>query len=627
MANGAVTFFLQKVDTLLTQEVQLLSRVLDDIVWLRDELGTMNAFMEDVEKKKSTYGLVKAWVEQVREVMYDAEDILDEFMIKMENQQRFFNKIIIHHQVGTKIKGIKARIHSIAQRRNTYDIHRKEDEGTSSNSALFKGEYLLRAHPFINEEDIVGLQKDVNSWWDVVSLMGMGGIGKTTLAKKVYQMEETKRHFDCRSWIEREINPSLERMDNEQLQKCLYLYVADKKFLLVLDCVWSETLCNDIIASLHNCNIGSKIILTTRLSGVASSVQVRNWSHNLQPSEEEDAWSLLCRRIVRYYNDMPPHLKYCFLYCSLWIAEGFIDVRQGLMMEEAANNFLKELIDRNMIHVKKVRATQRPRARWIDDVICELVCSISENKNFGKILINKDTISHEKTCRLHIYQESIPSFTCKLHLRSLFIHSMGQLSYSLDRIVSKLRLLRVLHLGGSLVHLRYLGLRDTGLWEFPKSMRNLCTLQTLDAKGSNMESFPNWILELQNLTHLVIGRKKPSKKHPFSSDILVPCQIGLGGLTQFQTLQYIKLRYLKLQDMEELEQFGGIRKGSMAFLHSLVIWGCLSLKVLDESFQNPTSLQELPIGNMPEKFTRRLQRNVGEDYFKVHHVPNIYRFC
>ncbi|ERN18442.1 hypothetical protein AMTR_s00190p00019090 [Amborella trichopoda] len=166
MANGAVTFFLQKVDTLLTQEVQLLSRVLDDIVWLRDELGTMNAFMEDVEKKKSTYGLVKAWVEQVREVMYDAEDILDEFMIKMENQQRFFNKIIIHHQVGTKIKGIKVRIHSIAQRRNTYDIHRKEDEGTSSNSALFKGEYLLRAHPFINEEDIVGLQKDVNSWWD-----------------------------------------------------------------------------------------------------------------------------------------------------------------------------------------------------------------------------------------------------------------------------------------------------------------------------------------------------------------------------------------------------------------------------------------------------------------------------
>ncbi|ERN08360.1 hypothetical protein AMTR_s00148p00037080 [Amborella trichopoda] len=88
MADPVVSFLLQKLDKLLTEEVQLLGGVKDDIQWIKDELQIMKPFLNDADKIRERDSVVDAWVAQVRDVVYDAEDVLDNFILRIANIKR-----------------------------------------------------------------------------------------------------------------------------------------------------------------------------------------------------------------------------------------------------------------------------------------------------------------------------------------------------------------------------------------------------------------------------------------------------------------------------------------------------------------------------------------------------------
>ncbi|GMP37717.1 hypothetical protein CsSME_00009285 [Camellia sinensis var. sinensis] len=165
----------------------------------------MQCFLKDAaarreEGDKTVHNLVA----EIREAAYDADDAIDTFIVKVAFRRGtgILNVLMRHscvvkdyiaiHKVGVEIESIKTKISDITSRFQTY------------NQRL-----LLQPYPHIMEEDVVGLDEGLTKIVEylvkerecrVVSIWGMGGLGKATLAKKVYNYIDVRRHFDCFAW-------------------------------------------------------------------------------------------------------------------------------------------------------------------------------------------------------------------------------------------------------------------------------------------------------------------------------------------------------------------------------------------------------------------------------------------
>ncbi|ERN05864.1 hypothetical protein AMTR_s00006p00263940 [Amborella trichopoda] len=83
MADAVVTFMLGKLSELLDKEVRLISGLGADVEWIKPQLEITKEFLKDADNIKESDGVVDIWVGQVRDWSYDAEDILDEFIVQM----------------------------------------------------------------------------------------------------------------------------------------------------------------------------------------------------------------------------------------------------------------------------------------------------------------------------------------------------------------------------------------------------------------------------------------------------------------------------------------------------------------------------------------------------------------
>ena len=114
------------------------------------------------------------------------------------------------HRVGTQIGAIKCRISSLTASLQNYNI-RAIGGGERSGSRNERLRLLRRSYSHVVDEDTVGVKGRVkilvqqlvkpDKKCSVGSIWGMGGLGETTLAKKVHHHGDVRRHFDCFAWI------------------------------------------------------------------------------------------------------------------------------------------------------------------------------------------------------------------------------------------------------------------------------------------------------------------------------------------------------------------------------------------------------------------------------------------
>ncbi|VAH99240.1 unnamed protein product [Triticum turgidum subsp. durum] len=340
MLGGAIS----KAASAAANEMSLLMGVRKDIWFIKDELATMQAFLvaaEGIEKKDM---LLKVWAEQVRELSYNIEDCLGEFMVHVASQSlsRKLMKLKERHRIAVQIRDLKSRVEEVSNRNTRYNlIEKNQITRTIDERDSCMEDIRNHSASNIDEAGLVGFSKpkqelinliDVhakNGPAQVVCVVGMGGLGKTTLTRKVY---ESMENFSCCAWTI--VSQSFVRMEllkvmikeffgkealkkqlegnvvrEEDLANYLRKELLEKRYFVVLDDLRNIDDWNWIknIAFPSSNNKGSRILVTTRDVGLAKKCSLESsipLIYHHKPLETNDAIYLLLRKTRRSEKDM-----------------------------------------------------------------------------------------------------------------------------------------------------------------------------------------------------------------------------------------------------------------------------------------------------------------------------------
>ncbi|XXG71146.1 hypothetical protein AAC387_Pa07g0467 [Persea americana] len=333
-SEAVVSFVVQKLGDLLIQEAQLLHGVHDQFEWIQTELNRMRCFLKDADSRQKENAGVRNWVAEIIDASYDAEDVIDIFIYSQRRRRGFVGRVKrnifilselrTRHKVSKKIDLIRLKIGDITRSRETYgisDINEGRQEASSSGQSL---QERRRLFALLEETEVVGQREGINTVTEqlmsdesrrcVISIVGMGGLGKTTLAKKVYHY--VKHDFDCHAFVYlsqqfgikdvlmRLITSVMsisqedkEKLNEEELGIMLRDHLREKRYLLVIDDIWSTQAWDMLKLVLPIGMNKSRVMLTTRIKDVALHADPSSHPHEMRLLNDDEGWDLFMKKI------------------------------------------------------------------------------------------------------------------------------------------------------------------------------------------------------------------------------------------------------------------------------------------------------------------------------------------
>lgn len=736
MAEGVVSVLLKKLCEMIEKEAHLLARVEPDVKLLRQKFEWISLSLKEADDKCPEDKQIQLWVAQVREAAFEAEDIIDEFAFLVKKNR--FKRAKSFHNIAEQIQKINSSLDDISKNRSELGMGNVQDKGEPSVPILKKE----KRSPRVEEADIVGIEDEAEkiskmlvgggARTSVVSIVGMGGLGKTTLAIKLFNDRHIRRHFKCYAWIyvsqefvvrdllydlikcvktlSSDDIVKLKSMNEDDLSEELVNCLKGKRYFIVIDDIWSREAWDGIQASFPAENNGSRILITTRIRDVAKYADPKSNPYELRLLKDEECWELLhkkaFRKVVNHvhleelekvgkdiakgcnglplaavvlggllstkdqsihewrmvlkaidwhikegqdkilpilalsYNDLPYYLKMCFLSFAafpedssiraaelirMWVAEGFVEERGDVTLEEVAEDHLLGLIRRSLIQVAQRRLNGRVKKCRIHDLLRDLAIKTAKENQFLNVYSgNVRSASPTAVRRLSITRGEISQhmhvdhFT--KHSRSLFcffqLHEPFG-SKNCKSLYKCFRLLRVLHMDnvpscdaisngiGDLIHLRYLSMRfrkSIILKTFPSTIYNLYNLQTLYFYS---DVYPVRLLlerglwKMKQLRHLYTKSifRLPKAKH-----------VKLNELTNLQTLSRVEIGHWLKSDLDKLTS-----------LRNLGLEGNMSLyqTVLSSFIGKQENLESLRLINKSDTPTQFISSH-------LHHLEKLY---
>ena len=280
IAGELVSFGIQKLWDLLSRECEQIQGVEDQVTRIKRDLNWLSSFLKDADAKKHTSAMVKNCVEEIKEIIFDGEDAIETFLLKQNLRKTSGIKMRIRRLAGIipdrresslDIGGIRTRISDVIHDMQNFGVQQMIIDGGYMQPLRDRQKERRQTFPTENEsDDFVALEENIQKLVgyfvedanvQVVSITGMGGLGKTTLARQVFNHEDVKRHFDGLAWVcvsqdftrknvwqkilgdlkpKEEEEDEILKMTESRLQNELIRLLDTSKSLIVLDDIWKK---------------------------------------------------------------------------------------------------------------------------------------------------------------------------------------------------------------------------------------------------------------------------------------------------------------------------------------------------------------------------------------------------
>ncbi|RLN41368.1 putative disease resistance protein [Panicum miliaceum] len=604
MVEPAVSAVVGSISNLAVQETTLLCGVIGEAGFLKDELQRLQSLLKDADtKRRSGNATATICVRHIRDATYEAENVLEvvDYMEKRNRIKKGFigaisryallpSDLISLHKVGTEIQRIR-KVNEIFESANRskiildlgstdLDSAHVEDESLQDHGLVLQNFEDIDVVGFEYEQKIIVkklIEKD--NKLSAFSIVGMGGAGKTTLARKICTSDQIKQYFDTIAWVTvsqkfkgvdllkdimkqitgvRDKDREIDYMQEYDLGKKIQAFLREKRYLVVLDDVWTTDTWNQInrkvkvFPDAHNV---SRVMLTTRKIDVANHIEMPTNVHQLKLLDDENSWKLFSGKALPSYKrsliqnidefqELGKKLaRKCYgLPLALAILGGYLS--KNLNLEAWSDILQGGALTKNgqMMGAILARSYNDLQDHYLKS--CFLYLGVFPEDHSIRVLdliqlwiaegFIQHTTKHNQVAR-HVgesssntmisYRSSFQNYRdgkmnpATPNLRTLV--GFGLSSFSLP----KLRFLRVLHVENSrlinfgraingCIHLRYLRLKNCGRVTLPSSISQFLYLQTIDLRDTNRAletklksvAAPNSIWDIPTLRHVYLER-------------------------------------------------------------------------------------------------------------------------
>ncbi|KAI3862688.1 hypothetical protein MKX03_001980 [Papaver bracteatum] len=345
---AAVKILLQMITDLLTDEAYFLIGVEGKMKQLKSELEWMLVSIKEADEKRKSDEMLKLWVKQLREIAFDAEDVIDQFILiinhkkdsgvlnSLKNSITSTRRLPLLHKLAKRLIEINTKAEKLKANKDKYRVESAKTTGAEISdrvsSLTLQQKINLRRFTIATktyEQDAVQIHGDtarrviksllVGDGGDddrrlrVISIVGMGGAGKTILSKRVYTDDSVQSHFDLRAFVYiskmynlqdllKNImkcfasNSNEEKLSSEKLRE----YLQGSKYLIVLDDIWDRSTWDVLKNAFPDENNGSRVLLTTRHKHVALYADDSSSNsniHELGIIDKFQSWELFLKQV------------------------------------------------------------------------------------------------------------------------------------------------------------------------------------------------------------------------------------------------------------------------------------------------------------------------------------------